>query len=177
MRAPSKLNIRPACRTLSEKVIALAATDYDSKKKYDFRKIDIQREYKRRLPLVPCDGARIQQVLLNLLRNAAQAMSQQSKADGNWQAPRIIIRADHEPEEKMVRIEIEDNGPGLDEKTRKRIFEPFFTTKAVGEGTGLGLSVSYFIVTENHRGTMAVESTPGKGANFIVRLPIIHNMV
>jgi signal transduction histidine kinase len=59
----------------------------------------------------------------------------------------------------------------MDKKTCKRVFEPFYTTKPVGVGTGLGLSVSYFIITENHGGEMSVESTPGSGANFIIRLP------
>ncbi len=76
------------------------------------------------------------------------------------------------PEKDIARIEIEDNGPGMDEETRKRAFEPFFTTKAVGVGTGLGLSVSYFIITENHEGTLAVESAPGDGAKFIIKLPL-----
>ncbi len=69
-------------------------------------------------------------------------------------------------------MEIEDNGPGMDEESRKRVFEPFYTTKPVGEGTGLGLSVSYFIITENHGGEMAVESQIGSGTKFIIRLPM-----
>ena len=69
-------------------------------------------------------------------------------------------------------MEIEDNGPGMDEDTRKRVFEPFFTTKPVGAGTGLGLSVSYAIITNNHRGTMEVESEPGQGTRFIIRLKL-----
>ena len=72
----------------------------------------------------------------------------------------------------MARIDIEDNGPGIDEDIKKRIFEPFFTTKPLGEGTGLGLSVSYMIITNNHRGTMEVESEIGKGTNFIIKLPL-----
>ena len=72
----------------------------------------------------------------------------------------------------MVRVEIEDNGSGMDEATRKRVFEPFFTTKAPGIGTGLGLSVSYFIIVEEHQGTLSVESTPGRGSRFIIRLPV-----
>jgi signal transduction histidine kinase len=69
-------------------------------------------------------------------------------------------------------VDIEDNGPGMDEKTCKRVFEPFFTTKAVGLGTGLGLSVSYFIVTEHHGGSITVSSTPGQGTCFSIRLPL-----
>jgi signal transduction histidine kinase len=71
----------------------------------------------------------------------------------------------------MVRVEIEDNGPGMDLDTSKRIFEPFFTSKEVGVGTGLGLSVSYFIVINNHNGHLAVESIEGKGTKFIIDLP------
>ena len=73
----------------------------------------------------------------------------------------------------MLSIEIEDNGPGMDLHTRKKIFEPFFTTKPNGIGTGLGLSVSYFIITENHSGEITVESTPGKGTKFIIVLPVV----
>jgi signal transduction histidine kinase len=72
----------------------------------------------------------------------------------------------------MVRLEIEDNGPGMNDYERLRIFEPFFTTKPINLGTGLGLSVSYFIITENHKGDISVISTPGAGSNFIIRLPI-----
>ena len=86
--------------------------------------------------------------------------------------PRITIRTRLDSDQNMAQIEIEDNGPGMDEATSKRIFEPFFTTKAVGLGTGLGLSVSYFIITENHGGQIAVDSQPGVGARFIISLPL-----
>ncbi len=82
------------------------------------------------------------------------------------------MRTRHEPKHGMVRIEIEDNGHGMDEETRKRVFEPFFTTKPAGVGTGLGLSVSYFIITENHGGEISVESKPGRGTRAIIRLPL-----
>lgn len=72
----------------------------------------------------------------------------------------------------MVRVEIQDNGPGMDAKVRKRVFEPFYTTKSGEGGTGPGLSVSYFIITDNHHGSMTVDSEPGKGARFIIRLPV-----
>ena len=74
--------------------------------------------------------------------------------------------------EEDIRIEIQDNGTGMDEKTRKRVFEPFYTTRGVGKGTGLGLSVSYFIIKKNHNGEMAVQSVPGEGTTFIIKLPI-----
>ncbi len=144
----------------------LASNDYNLKKKYDFRHIEIVTDYDDGIPRVCCIVTEIQQVILNLLKNAAQAMSGKEYRDGG---PRIIIRIKKEPE--CVRIEMEDNGPGIDEKLRKRIFEPFFTTKGAGVGTGLGLSVSYFIIQNDHRGTMTVESVPGQWTRFIIRLP------
>ncbi len=150
---------------LLETVLRLAASDYDLKKKYDFKRIAIQRDYDPTLRLVYCDKTEIEQVILNLLKNAAQAMAEDSAP-----FPTITLRTLREPH--YVLIEVIDNGPGMDEKTLKRIFEPFFTTKEVGSGTGLGLSVSYFIVTEQHRGKLAVASKPGQGACFSIRLPI-----
>ena len=69
-------------------------------------------------------------------------------------------------------IEIIDNGPGMNEEIKKRIFDPFFTTKNSNEGTGLGLSVSYFIITEKHSGKLIVDSSPGQGARFKIELPL-----
>lgn len=147
-------------------VVRLAASDYDLKKKYDFKQIEIVREYDPELEWITCDHTEIEQVLLNLVKNAAQAM-----ASCNTLPPqRITLRTRRQGD--YAQIEVEDNGPGMDEKTRQRVFEPFFTTKVVGVGTGLGLSVSYFIVTEQHRGTIEVRSVPGEGACFILRLPI-----
>ncbi|MCP4605197.1 MAG: PAS domain S-box protein [Proteobacteria bacterium] len=152
---------------LLDKALELAATDYDLKKHYDFKQIEIEREYEDSLPSVPCEGAKIQQVLLNILSNGAQAM-----ANAETKRPRLIVRTKLESGQKMACIEIEDNGPGMTEATRKRIFEPFYTTKPEGEGTGLGLSVSYFIVVENHGGNLTVESRPGSGAKFTICLPL-----
>lgn len=152
---------------LLDKTLELAATDYDLKKQYDFKRIEIHRDYADDIPTVPCEGAKIQQVLLNILRNGAQAMQ-----EADTESPRFMVRTRFEKERNMVRMEIEDNGPGMDEATRKRMFEPFFTTKPTGVGTGLGLSVSYFIITENHRGEMTVESRPGTGTKFVIRLPM-----
>jgi signal transduction histidine kinase len=116
---------------------------------------------------VPCVRTEIEQVVLNLLRNAAQAMSD----NGSPERPPCITLRLHRENELAV-IEIADNGPGMDDMQLKRIFEPFFTTKEVGVGTGLGLSVSYFIVTNNHNGTLSAESVLGEGASFIIRLPL-----
>jgi PAS domain S-box-containing protein len=149
-----------------EKSINLASSDYNLKKNYDFKKIQIVRNYQPNIPLIPCDMAKIQQVLLNILQNGAQAMYQSHK-----EKSRFDISTYFKENENMVYIDILDNGPGMTEEIRKRIFEPFFTTKADGIGTGLGLSVSYFIITENHRGQLIVESDPGKGTRFIIALP------
>jgi signal transduction histidine kinase len=152
---------------LLDKTVNLASNDYDLKKKYDFRRIEIIRRYDPELPAAPCEETKIQQVVLNLLKNAAQAMAQ---GGPRAEPARITLRTMREGD--MARIEVEDNGPGMDEQTRKRVFEPFFTTKAVGMGAGLGLSVSYFIITEHHQGRMEAESAPGGGAKFIILLPL-----
>jgi len=153
-----------------ETVLRLAASDYDLKKKYDFKRIIIERQYDAGLRRVNCDKTEMEQVILNLLKNAAQAM-----ADDGTPSPTITLRTGREPDYAL--IEVIDNGPGMDEKTIKRIFEPFFTTKDVGIGTGLGLSVSYFIVTEQHNGRLSVQSKPGHGACFSIRLPLRRRML
>lgn len=150
-----------------DKTIELAATDYDLKKEYDFKQVKIVKEYGENLSAVPCQASKIQQVLLNILTNGAQAMQGAGTPNAGF-----IIRTYVDSVKNMACIEIQDNGPGMDEKTRKKIFDPFFTTKPKGVGTGLGLSVSYFIITENHKGKMTVESSPGAGAKFIIRLPL-----
>ncbi|MES9887960.1 MAG: ATP-binding protein, partial [Candidatus Sedimenticola sp. 6PFRAG1] len=152
---------------LVDQALELAAVDYDLKKKYDFRKVEITREYDSELPQVNCIASEIQQVLLNIFRNAAQAMHM---AEEKAETSRLKLRVMKKSE--MVCIQVEDNGPGMEEETRKKAFDPFFTTRPVGEGTGLGLSVSYFIVTQEHNGRISVDSQPGKGTTFTVCLPI-----
>ena len=154
-------------KKLLDRTLELASTDYDLKKHYDFKLLKICKEYQCNLPLVQCESSKIQQVLLNLFKNAAQAMS-----EANTPNPHLILRTSHDIRRNMLCIEVEDNGPGMDKLTRKRIFEPFYTTKPTGEGTGLGLSVSYFIVTENHGGELTVESQPGLGTKFTICLPL-----
>jgi signal transduction histidine kinase len=112
------------------------------------------------LPPVTCNAARINQVVLNLLTNAIDACTEGGT---------VTVRTRAEGE--GVRLEVSDTGCGIDPEVRGRIFDPFFTTKPVGQGTGLGLSISYGIV-KDHGGTIEVESTPGRGACFVVRLPM-----
>ncbi len=151
---------------IMDQAVELAGSDYDLKKNYDFRSIDIVRDYAQDVPPVPVVSVEIEQVVLNLLKNAAQAMHLTSPD----RRPRITLHL--RCEARYALMEIEDNGPGMAEDIRRRVFEPFFTTKEPGIGTGLGLSVSYMIVTQNHKGLMEVESTPGRGACFRVRLPL-----
>jgi len=146
--------------------IELAASDYDLKKKYDFRKIKIIKEYDEDIPLINCERSNIQQVFLNVLRNGAQAMME---VENKKEEPCFTFRVKQEKD--MVKIEIEDNGLGMEEETRRRAFEPFYTTKDVSDGTGLGLSVSYFIITEQHKGKMAVESSGSGGTKILIELP------
>ena len=137
--------------TLLDQTLELVRTDYDMKKRYDVKQIRIEREYDPAAPVVPCEAGKIQQVFMNILKNAAEAMAEVSDAPD---PPTFTLRV--QDDGAWVRVEIEDNGPGMNERTRRRIFEPFFTTKPVGKGTGLGLSVSYFIVSEDHGGQMRV---------------------
>ena len=147
-----------------DKALALASNDFDLKKSFDFKRIEITKKYAEPIPHIECTETEIEQVILNLLRNSAQAMEADSKG------PRIEIRLFTQPD--SIRLEIEDNGPGISPEIQRRIFEPFFTTKPPGVGTGLGLSVSYFIITKGHGGKMSVESTPGSGCVFIIELPL-----
>ncbi|UZJ45293.1 ATP-binding protein [Marinimicrobium sp. C6131] len=134
------------------------------------RRPEIITELAPDLPPVVGSAAEIQQVILNLLRNAVQALQSDERDETPDTAPVIHLRA--YLERGAAVLQIEDNGPGMSEEVRRHIFEPFFTTKEVGQGTGLGLSVSYFIITEHHSGTIEVDSMPGEGTCFTIRLPL-----
>lgn len=123
-------------------------------------KAEVIREYGE-IPEVDCVPAQINQVFMNLLVNAAQAIPRQ----GN-----ITVRSGHANDH--VWFEVEDTGSGMNDDVRRRIFEPFFTTKPVGKGTGLGLSISYDIIVKRHGGRMDVFSEPDKGTRFRIWLPV-----
>ena len=153
-------------RAMANKSLALAESDYDLKKKYDFKHITIVRNYPDNPVEVVCAATEIEQVLLNLLKNAAHALA--AVADPT-RKPTITVGIRTLPE--AVEITVADNGPGMAEAVRARIFEPFYTTKPPGEGTGLGLSVSYFIIVNNHGGTIRMDSAPGQGTVCTITLP------
>ena len=123
------------------------------------RNVEIALEFGR-LPPVSCEAAKINQVILNLIANAIDACS-----DGGC----VTVRTSCE--EVGVAIDVVDTGTGIAPDIRGRIFDPFFTTKPIGKGTGLGLSISYGIVQE-HGGSIEVDSTPGRGTRFTLRLPL-----
>lgn len=152
-----------------ENSITIAEKDYDLQKSYDFRKISIIRDYTIDLPEVECIETEIEQVLLNLLKNSAQAMAEVTDSEYN---PAIHITVSLAGGE--VKLVLADNGPGIPEESMKHIFDPFYTTKEIGAGTGLGLSVSYFIITAHHNGSISVNSEPGRGTEFTITLPLQH---
>jgi two-component system NtrC family sensor kinase len=127
--------------------------------------LTIREELAPELPRVFADGHQVQQVLLNLLINAEQAML---GANGRGV---LIVRTRHDIDRDIAILEIADDGPGVPSEVQTRIFDPFFTTKEVGKGTGLGLTVAYAIVQE-HGGRIRVGTTPGGGATFAVELPL-----
>jgi len=151
---------------LLDRVIELASNDYDLTRKYDFKNFKVIRNYRHDIQIY-CSRTGVEQVFLNLVKNAAQACNTVERQQGV--KPQIAITVSKN--EDSVSIEVTDNGRGMDEEIQKRIFEPFFTTKQVGEGTGLGLAVSYFIIVDQHKGDLHVDSAEGEGATFTVKLP------
>jgi PAS domain S-box-containing protein len=138
--------------------------------------IEVIKEYGS-LPRIACYAGQLNQVFMNILSNAIDAMEEAITEQGaiflheaSLRPPEIRIRT--EIRNHHVAIHIADNGPGIPEAVRKRIFDPFFTTKPVGKGTGMGMSISYQIVTEKHGGTIQCFSAPGKGAEFVIEIPI-----
>jgi len=128
-----------------------------------FDGIEIQRSYDPQIPEMLLDEKKIKQVFMNLIMNAKHAM------DGTGI---LGISVHFEPERSMLVVDVADSGHGIEQKNLSRIFDPFFTTKPTGEGTGLGLSVSYGII-QNHGGEIKVDSTPGRGSCFTVILPAV----
>lgn len=151
---------------LLNRSIEIARSDYSLRTGLTLDDIELITEFDPGIT-VPCMPGELEQVMLNLIKNSMQAIDALEEAESKG----CITILARQTETHAV-ISVQDNGTGMDEETRKRIFEPFFTTKEVGRGTGLGLSVSYFIICTNHRGSMEAESQPGQGTKFIIRLPL-----
>jgi PAS domain S-box-containing protein len=150
------------------------------KAKSERRPIEIIREYGN-LPLVECYAGALNQVFMNILTNAIDALEEQHKPHSieeiKANSSQITIHTEFidrssANELAFVRIAISDNGPGMSEQVRSKLFDPFFTTKPIGSGTGLGLSISYQITVEKHRGNLRCVSGPGAGAEFIIEIPV-----
>ncbi len=130
-----------------------------------FQNIHIQKNYSSDLPRIVGDSAQLQQVFMNIILNAAEAM----EGGGT-----LTITTAHNNGGKYIDILFQDTGHGIQDEDIQRLFEPFFTTKEVGKGTGLGLAISYSII-QKHQGTIEVSSPKGQGATFTVRLPAKRN--
>ncbi len=157
-------------RTLLEESIDLVV--HGSGTGGDGMPINIERDYDERIGEVTIVRQAIGRVILNLLDNAMYAMRERASSEPGY-TPMVVIRTVDAGD--TVRIEVEDNGPGIPEEVRARLFEPFFTTKPTGAGTGLGLSLVHDII-HSHHGEITVESTPGVGATFTIILPKKQNV-
>lgn len=125
-------------------------------------KVEIHKEFMENVPKIEAFGGQLNQVFMNIIDNAAGAIE---KTGDVW------IRINKDDSGKNLVIEIEDNGVGMDEETSRKVFDPFFTTKPVGQGTGLGMSITHKII-KNHQGNISLESKKGEGTKFTIVLPI-----
>jgi signal transduction histidine kinase len=167
------------CKSIVEDLLNFARRSEPKKEKVDIHRtiedvlgfirqnigssrIDFQTDFDRRIPPVVLDEKKIKQVLINLLMNARHAVGEKGT---------IKVSTASQPAEGKLEIQVADDGYGIEEKHLKHIFDPFFTTKPTGEGTGLGLSVSYGIV-KKHGGEIRVKSKSGEGSTFTVVLPV-----
>ena len=152
---------------LVERTLDLAVSDYDMRRHLNYQRIRVIRDFQP-VPEVVCDAGQIQQVILILLKNAAQALIHIKNE------PQITLRI--QPKGGYVCLEVRDNGVGMSADVCRRVFDPFYSTQEAGQGVGLGLSIAYYIVTQNHRGFMSVSSEAGAGSSFELYLPTLHDI-
>jgi signal transduction histidine kinase len=130
--------------------------------------ITVIKEYGE-IPKIQCFAGQLNQVFMNILANAIDALEE---AFHNGLCPEPIIRISSTQVNENAVVCIADNGTGIPEAIQSLLFDPFFTTKPVGKGTGMGLSISYQIITEKHRGSLRCISSPGQGTEFVITIPI-----
>jgi signal transduction histidine kinase len=130
---------------------------------------DIERDYDSSCPLIPLIRDEFNQVILNLLVNAADAIGDTLQVDTVSKGT-ITLRTRRLP--KAVEVQVQDTGTGISESIRFKVFDPFFTTKGVGRGSGQGLAIAYAIIVGKHGGEIGVDSELGKGTTFWIRLPL-----
>jgi PAS domain S-box-containing protein len=149
------------------------------KPKQDYPGIEVFKEYGE-LPVIQCYAGQLNQVFMNILVNAIDALEERDQkrtlTEIQQHPSKIYIKTQFIEKEEAVSITITDNGLGIPKDIQNRIFDPFFTTKTVGKGTGLGMSISYQIITERHKGSFKCISFPGKGACFVIQIPITQGM-
>jgi PAS domain S-box-containing protein len=147
------------------------------KAKPNYPEIEVIKEYGQ-LPLVECYAGQLNQVFMNILSNALDALEERDarlSVEQMRENPSSIRIWTEMPKPDRVLVRIADNGPGMTETVRNQLFNPFFTTKPVGKGTGMGLSISYQIVTDRHNGSLKCTSAPGEGAQFAIEIPLKAN--
>jgi signal transduction histidine kinase len=135
--------------------------------------VTIEKEMDRSLPDVMMVSQDVSRVFLNIVNNACYAANKKKHSGQvpDTYMPTISV-ATRRLNDRDVEVRIKDNGTGMPESVRAKIFEPFFTTKPTGEGTGLGLSLSYDIIVQQHHGTLEVNTVDGEGTEFVITLPI-----
>ncbi|MBW4512231.1 MAG: PAS domain S-box protein [Scytonematopsis contorta HA4267-MV1] len=149
------------------------------KPKQEYPGIEVFKEYGK-LPVVQCYAGQLNQVFMNILANAIDALEERDQkrtlTEIQENPSTICIKTELIEKKQAVSITICDNGLGIPQEIQNRIFDPFFTTKTVGKGTGLGMSISYQIITERHKGSFKCVSSPGSGACFVIQIPITQGM-
>ncbi|OKH52339.1 hybrid sensor histidine kinase/response regulator [Calothrix sp. HK-06] len=154
----------------------LSVLNYRLKSKLEYPSIEVIKKYSQ-LPLVECYLGQMNQVFMNILNNAIDALNyynQQRSLEEIIKEPSQIKICTTVIDENWIAIQFADNGLGMSEEVQAKIFEPFFTTKSVGKEIGLGLSISYQIVVEKHNGNIYCKSIPGKGTEFTIKIPVQH---
>ncbi|BCL35681.1 sensor histidine kinase [Nostoc sp. MS1] len=144
------------------------------KAKPEYPQIRVIREYGN-LPLIKCYAGQLNQAFMNILANAIDALEEMNDHRSYKEIqhnPGCIVIRTSVVDSQSIEIRITDNGPGIPEEIQQRIFDPFFTTKPVGKGTGMGMSITYQIITEKHNGKLECFSKPGEGATFAIQIPI-----